>query len=50
MYKIKDIFSRIVRKVEISTDNGYTWFEAQVSDSKTSYKWVPWSYEWNASL
>jgi DMSO/TMAO reductase YedYZ molybdopterin-dependent catalytic subunit len=37
-----------ITKVEISTNNGHTWSEAQVSDSKTCYKWVPWSYEWNA--
>jgi DMSO/TMAO reductase YedYZ molybdopterin-dependent catalytic subunit len=37
-----------ITKVEISTDNGHTWSEAQVSQSKSSYKWVSWSYEWNA--
>lgn len=37
-----------ITQVEISTDNGNTWSEAQVSDSKSSYKWVSWSYEWDA--
>jgi DMSO/TMAO reductase YedYZ molybdopterin-dependent catalytic subunit len=37
----------IITKVEISTDSGHTWSEAQVGDSKSGYKWVPWSYEWN---
>ncbi|MFJ5760991.1 sulfite oxidase [Neobacillus sp. NPDC093182] len=37
-----------ITKVEISKDNGSTWSEAQVYDSKSSYKWVSWSYEWDS--
>ena len=36
-----------ITKVEISTDNGFTWSNAKVDDTNPSYKWISWSYEWN---
>jgi DMSO/TMAO reductase YedYZ molybdopterin-dependent catalytic subunit len=36
-----------ITTVEISTDNGTTWSNANVSDPNSSYKWISWSYEWN---
>jgi DMSO/TMAO reductase YedYZ molybdopterin-dependent catalytic subunit len=37
-----------ITKVEISTDHGSTWSNANVSEPNSSYTWVSWSYEWNA--
>ncbi|HEY4553456.1 MAG TPA: sulfite oxidase [Bacillaceae bacterium] len=39
-----------ITKVDISTDCGRTWYEAQLHvHDQRSYEWVPWSYEWTAS-
>jgi DMSO/TMAO reductase YedYZ molybdopterin-dependent catalytic subunit len=38
-----------ITKVEISMDNGNTWSEAKVTHLNSVYKWVPWTFEWNAA-
>jgi DMSO/TMAO reductase YedYZ molybdopterin-dependent catalytic subunit len=38
-----------ITMVEISIDNGNTWSKANVTDPKSSYKWVSWSYEWRVA-
>lgn len=34
-----------IKKVEISTDHGETWKEAEL-EAKSGYEWGAWSYEW----
>jgi DMSO/TMAO reductase YedYZ molybdopterin-dependent catalytic subunit len=38
-----------ITKVEISMDNGNTWSDANVTHLNSDYKWVPWTFEWNAA-
>jgi len=37
---------RGISKVEISTDNGQTWEEAEISQPGTKISWSLWRYEW----
>ncbi|MCL7747524.1 sulfite oxidase [Halalkalibacter alkaliphilus] len=36
-----------VSKVEVSTDHGDTWLEAEIEPTYRSYGWVSWTYEWS---
>ncbi|MCZ7567677.1 MAG: molybdopterin-dependent oxidoreductase [Ardenticatenaceae bacterium] len=35
-----------VKKVEVSTDNGETWHEAELTQVKTPLVWALWTYTW----
>ncbi len=37
---------RGIAKVEVSTDDGYSWTEAQVKDALSPYTWVLWTKDW----
>jgi DMSO/TMAO reductase YedYZ molybdopterin-dependent catalytic subunit len=37
-----------VERVEVSTDGGRTWAEAELGDPVSPVAWRGWSYEWNA--
>ena len=37
-----------VVKVELSSDGGETWDEAQITMQKSGYSWYRWEYKWNA--
>jgi len=39
--------SKVVR-VEVSSDAGETWADAELGESVSPYAWRPWSYEWLA--
>ena len=36
-----------IKKVEISTDSGYTWKLANLSDSNSRYLWTQWDFDWD---
>ena len=38
-----------IDKVEISTDDGKSWQEAQIRPSPSPYAWQPWKYTWEAN-
>lgn len=38
---------RGIRQVEISTDNGQTWQQAQLAPQLSQDSWVFWSYQWH---
>ncbi|WP_078556308.1 sulfite oxidase [Bacillus alkalicellulosilyticus] len=35
-----------IKKVEISTNNGHTWAEAELEQHDNKYGWYTWTYEW----
>ena len=37
-----------VSKVEVSTDDGRTWLDANLEDSKSPYAWQRWGFSWEA--
>jgi DMSO/TMAO reductase YedYZ molybdopterin-dependent catalytic subunit len=37
-----------VSGVQVSTDGGVTWGEAEIGPAVAPYAWRPWSYEWGA--
>ncbi|MFD2046480.1 hypothetical protein ACFSTA_19250 [Ornithinibacillus salinisoli] len=37
----------IIKKVEISFDNGSTWLPCQLMTTPHKYRWVKWRYEWS---
>ena len=37
---------RGISKVEVSTDGGSTWNQAELKTPKSPYSWVLWAYEW----
>jgi len=41
--------SRGIKRVEVSTDGGNTWNDAQLQSPLSSLSWVIWSYEWTPS-
>lgn len=38
-----------VSRVEVSTDGGSTWSDADLEESTHPFAWQPWSYEWNTA-
>jgi len=38
-----------VIKVEISTDNGKTWIEAEITADQSRYAWTSWSFQWTVA-
>lgn len=38
-----------VKEVEVSTDNGETWYEAELTQVETPLVWTLWSYTWETS-
>jgi DMSO/TMAO reductase YedYZ molybdopterin-dependent catalytic subunit len=37
---------RGISKIEVSTDGGSTWNQAELKTPKSPYSWVLWAYEW----
>ncbi len=37
-----------IAKVEVSTDNGVTWNDATITDSKGEHSWARFEYQWDA--
>jgi DMSO/TMAO reductase YedYZ molybdopterin-dependent catalytic subunit len=37
---------RGINKVEVSTDGGNTWNQAELKPPKSPYSWVLWAYQW----
>jgi sulfane dehydrogenase subunit SoxC len=38
-----------IRRVEVSTDGGRQWAEAQIGQATSLYAWCEWAFEWNAA-
>ena len=38
--------SALIRRVEVSTDDGMTWSDAELEPQTDRYGWVGWSYRW----
>jgi DMSO/TMAO reductase YedYZ molybdopterin-dependent catalytic subunit len=38
-----------IERVEISSDGGRTWTDAEVDDPDSPYAWVPWTFAWDAA-
>lgn len=39
-----------VTRVEVTTDGGETWADAELGDPVGEHAWRPWSYDWTATL
>lgn len=37
-----------ITRVEVSTDGGAAWHDAQLGDAPSTYAWRPWTYVWHA--
>src|SRR5262249_14860898 len=37
-----------VARVEVSSDGGQSWAEAQAGEKLSTFAWADWSYEWEA--
>jgi len=37
-----------IERVEVSTDGGLTWDDAQLGEAVGRFAWTPWSYRWDA--
>ena len=38
-----------VVRVEVSTDGGQTWHDAEISDPLSEFAWLPWTFTWNST-
>jgi DMSO/TMAO reductase YedYZ molybdopterin-dependent catalytic subunit len=38
-----------IERVEVSSDGGRTWTDAEVGESASPYAWVPWTFAWDAA-
>ena len=38
-----------IERVEVSTDGGVTWAEAEIGQPASPYAWSPWTFEWEAA-
>lgn len=39
-----------IKNVEVSTDSGYTWKSASLSESNSRYLWSQWHFDWDSPL